>query len=297
MIDFPALGIAINLRGPVEQRVACPQCAKTRRDDALGVNTDTGAFHCFRCGMKGRAGSDLKVIHGSHLITRIDDPAIAERKRERLRAVWRATVELSHAKARAVRAYLEARALGEILKNPVALRAHPGLDYWEGHSLLGRFPAMIALFRGTAGDAITLHCTWLREDGCAKASVPSPKKILGVPVKGATRGGAIHLYQPRRGVLGIAEGIESALSLHLMKGIPTWSAYCAENLSRLWIPASLRELHIAVDIDPGGKGRSVAEALAARVCKRSPQTRCTLVLPDDDLDDLNSELMAKVARQ
>lgn len=288
--DFQTLGINARVNGRVEQRLPCPQCAKNKRDDALGVNVEDGRFHCFRCGWKGRACDPQ--VNPARPIARIDDPAVAERKRERLRRTWKETLPLAHRKAHAVRAYLESRALGEVLKRPPAvLRAHPGLAFWDGTNNLGTYPAMVALFHGASGQPVTLHVTYLRNDGCAKASVPSPKKILGVPVQGSTRGGAIHLYEPRDGKLGLCEGIESALSLHLIQRLPVWCAFCADNLARVHLPRDLRELHIGLDIDPNGKGEQVARDLAARVRKWSRRTKVWFVRPDlDGPGDLNDEL-------
>ncbi len=214
-----------------------------------------------------------------------------ERKRERLRRTWKETVPLNHAQARAVRSS-ESRALGEILNSPPAvLRAHPGLTYWDGSKYLGTYPAMVALFHGAGGQPVTLHTTYLRNDGCAKAAVPSAKKILGVPVHGATRGGAIRLYQPRARILGIAEGIESALSMHLLQKLPVWSSFCADNLERAQLPKGLRELHIGIDIDANGKGEEVAQALAKRARRFSPRTKVYLVTPEvEGTGDLNDEL-------
>lgn len=289
--ELASIGIVARPGGPAEQRVPCPRCGRGPRDDALGVNIGTGAFHCFRCGWKGRAGGSATE---PQRIVRLDDPALVERKRGRLRIIWRETVALTDPRAHAVRAYLKARALGDVLRSPPAvLRAHTGLEYWDGPRSLGRFPAMVALYHGAAGDPVTLHVTFI--SGSAKAPVPSPKKILGVPRAGATKGGAIRLYAPRAGVLGIAEGIESALSLGLMARVPVWASFCAGNLARAHLPTGLRDLRIGVDVDPSGKGRAVAEALAARVRKWSPRTRVRLMLPDDGLDDLNSELMRRAA--
>jgi hypothetical protein len=290
MIDLTAMGIIANPHGMAEQRVACPQCAKNRRDTALGVNVETGAFHCFRCNWKGRVGGETGAP--VRPAVRFDDPSVAERKRERLRRIWKETLPLNHAEARAVRAYLESRALGEILQAPpMYLRAHRGLPYWDGADNVGSYPAMVALFHAPSGKPVTLHVTYLRSDGCAKAGVPSPKKIMAVPVRGATKGGAIHLYEPRAGLLGIAEGIESALSMHVLQKLPVWSAFCADNLERAQLPAGLRELHIAIDIDASGKGEQVAKALAKRVRRFSPRTKVYLVTPEvDGTGDLNDEL-------
>jgi hypothetical protein len=220
-VNFADAGILANPHGEAEQRIPCPRCDKSSRDTALGVNIETGKFHCFRCDWKGRVGGDNG--EQSAPIRRIDDPAVAERKRKRLQRTWKETIPLNHADARPVRTYLECRALGDILQAPPAvLRAHRGLAYWDGKDNFGTYPAMVALFHGADGQPVTLHVTYLRTDGCAKASVRSPKKILGVPIRGATKGGAIHLYEPKSGILGIAEGIESALSMHLLYGVRRW---------------------------------------------------------------------------
>jgi putative DNA primase/helicase len=286
--DFAALGITVK-HGPVEQRVACPQCAKSQRDDALGVNIETGAFHCFRCGWKGRAGGESSEYRP---IARIDDPAMVERKRERLRRTWRESVPLSDPKAYAVRAYLEARALGAVLKDPPSsIRAHPRLSYWDGHGELGAFPAMIAVFCAADGRPVTLHATYLSSGGCAKAPVPSPKKILGTPIRGATKGGAVRLHQPRYAVLGVAEGIESALSLCLLKQVPVWAAFCADNLARIQIPGHVRKLYIGVDIDESGKGQTVARSLADRAMRLPQRPEVHLVEPEGTGSrDLNDQL-------
>jgi hypothetical protein len=291
MIDLGAIGITANPHGAAEQRVCCPVCDKGPRDRALGVNVEDGRYHCFRCGWKGRAGDSTNQTIQPR-IARIDDPAVAQRKRERLRQTWKESVPLSHSTARAVRTYLESRALGEVLKKPpTVLRAHPGLTYWDGVNELGTYPAMVALFHGATGQPVSLHCTYLRTDGCSKAAVPSPKKILGVPIHGATRGGAIHLYEPREGKLGISEGIESALSLHLLQGLPVWASFCADNLARVHLPRDLRELHIGIDLDASGKGEQVARDLSNRVRQWNRRIKVWFVKPElEGPGDLNDEL-------
>ena len=293
--DRPGIHFALN--GPVEQRVPCPQCAKGDRKTTLGINVVTGVFHCFRCEWKGRTDRDPRAP-STRTIARVTDPALVERKRERLRMTWRETVPLSHSSAHAIRAYLASRGLVDILKNPPkVLRAHPNLKYWDGMQALACFPAMIAMFHDAFSNPVTLHVTYLRLDGCAKASVPAPKKILAAPVRGATKGGAIHLYNPRDGVLGVAEGIESALSLHLIREVPVWASFCADNMARIQLPAGLRELQIGVDIDESGKGRQAAESLVRRVKQRSPRTKCFYITPEiPGFGDLNDELLRRGGR-
>lgn len=283
------LGISTRQGGRVEQRVPCPRCAKNERDDALSINIKTGLFHCFRCGWSGRASGSAHTC--APRVTRLDDQKVIERKRERLRRAWAASVPLDHNSARAVQRYLEARGLGAILKAPPrVLRAHAGLPYFDGARELGLYPAMLALYENADAKAVTLHATYLLSDG-TKAPVPSPRKILGVPVPGSTKGGAIRLHAPERGRLGVAEGIETALSLHLLQRVPVWASFCADNLAHMRLPRTLRELLIGVDIDKSGKGEAVANALADRVARWRNAPTVFLVRPQGTGPrDLNDEL-------
>jgi putative DNA primase/helicase len=283
--NFAELGITIKTNGSNEQRPPCPECGHV---GGFSVDVRSGKFRCFVCPLRGRVGDGKGFVP----IARFDDPAVAARKRERLQRVWKEALPLNHTDARAVRSYLESRALGEILNaSPAVLRAHRGLEYWDGSKSLGRYPAMLALYHGAKGQPATLHATYLRSDGCAKASVPSPKKILPVPVKGATAGGAIHLYEPKEGILGIAEGIESALSMHLLQKLPVWSSYCADNLPRTRLPKTLRELHIGIDLDSSGKGEEAAQKLANRVLRMPRGPEVFFVRPEGTAPcDLNDEL-------
>lgn len=291
MPDFAGLSINVRDSGREEQRTACPQCSKGDFDDTLGVNVATGVFHCFRCGYAGKARDIESSVPAA--IQRIDDPAVIERKRARLRCTIKDTIDLNDPTAEPVRTYLQSRGLSAIAYNPPrALRCHPALEYFDGTRSLGRFPAMIALYTGTDGCVVTLHATYLRPDGSGKACVPSPKKILGCPVRGATKGGAIRLNDDRSGVLGIAEGIENALSLQLMHNVPVWAAYCSGNLAGVRLPDDLREVYVAVDPDPAGE--KAASNLAARVLRWRKPPEVFFVRPEGD-GDLNDELMRRCA--
>ncbi len=292
--DLLELGITYRPQGPAEQRVRCPRCDRSERDDALGVNVETGVYHCFRCGWSGKAATGETRRASVH---RLDDPERAERIRRKLREVWKASVPLTEKSAKPVRSYLSARGLAAAvpLLDSRVVRAHRGLEYWDAAARrkVGSFPAMVAIVSGVDGKPRAIHATYLRHDGCAKANVASPKKTLQVPVRGATKGGAIRLVMPRQGVLGIAEGIENALSLLLLRKVPAWSARCAENLRDVQLPQDLRELLIGVDLDENGVGQRAAHALADRMKRERPHIKVTLITPSSGAGDLNDELRGR----
>jgi hypothetical protein len=87
-----------------------------------------------------------------------------------------------------------------------------------------------ALVTGADGAPVTVHRTYLTADG-RKAPVAEPKKLMGYPGDGLV-GGAIRLFAPGA-TLGVAEGIETALAVHLRTGMPVWSAVSA-GCSRAW---------------------------------------------------------------
>jgi hypothetical protein len=290
--DLLELGISYRASGPAEQRVSCPRCDRGERDDALGVNIETGVYHCFRCGWSGKAAGG--ETRGARPYVRLDDPERAERTRQWLREVWKAAKPLGDRAAWPVRNYLKSRGL-EVLIAALpgyTVRAHPALTYWDSAARreVGQFPAMLCILTGPDGKPRAVHATYLRHDGYAKAPVGSPKKILRVPTRGATIGGAVRLFDPRDGALGVCEGIENALSLVLLHKVPCWSSYCADNLAQVRLPA-LQRLHIGVDVDDSGTGERVARALADRAKREQPHLDVRLVVPPGEGPrDLNDQL-------
>ncbi|MFM2059475.1 MAG: hypothetical protein RLY71_3860 [Pseudomonadota bacterium] len=136
---------------------------------------------------------------------------------------------------------------------PLCLRLHPALDYWHDGARLGTFPALVASITSPAGELLALHRTYLDASG-RKASLPD-----GAPVKKLTRaagylmGGCIRLAEPdAAGLLGVAEGIETALAASLAGSLPVVAAYSAGALAAWQWPASVRHVVVCADNDPAG---------------------------------------------
>ncbi|WP_173981917.1 toprim domain-containing protein, partial [Magnetospirillum sp. SS-4] len=102
-----------------------------------------------------------------------------------------------------------------------------------------------------------IHRTFLLDDGSGKA--PPGKKMLGAIDSGSVRLAPI----PADGHLGIAEGIETALSAWAIFGIPTWAALSAGGMRQWQWPEGLRR--VTIFADAGDAGQQAATTLADRL--------------------------------
>ena len=286
---LPMFGIherhLFNRHGP------CPICGgkdRFRFDDKNG----RGTWICNRCG----AGDGVKLVmlvtgmtRGEALRAIADrapgtlptagprpeelreDPADLNRRREALQRTWDEAGPLEDGDPSAT--YLTRRIPGFGAPYPSELRCHPALPYRHIDIRYGRMPALIARVRDAEGRPINLHRIYLTEDG-RKADVPVPKKLM----RGTARasGGAVRLYPPGR-ILAVAEGVETALAVRMMTGLPVWSAVSAGLLANLVVPRGVREVRIYADLDSSGAGQGAAAKLARRL--RRGGIRVSVFLP------------------
>lgn len=158
---------------------------------------------------------------------------------------------------------------------PACLRLHPGLGYWHEGTHLGNFPALVSAFTSPTGELLALHRVYL-SDGGGKADVPVVKKLTSV--SGPLNGGCIRLARPAAsGVIGIAEGLETALAASMASGLPVVSASSANALASWIWPSGVRSLVIFADADDAGRAAALrlqqrATAAAIRVSVMLPST-------------------------
>ena len=151
--------------------------------------------------------------------------------------------------------YLRGR--GITLSAPPTLRYHPALKHPDGEY----WPAMVALVQhGVNNRPIGIHRTFLARDGHGKAAVSPDKMMLG-----KMGGGAVRLA-PVSEKLAVCEGIETALSVQQITGIPTWAAGSAGGIEELTLPPLplASDIIIAADHDANGVGQRAAEHAAQR---------------------------------
>ena len=142
-------------------------------------------------------------------------------------------------------------------------------------------PCMIAaICRWPSTDIVAVHRTFLSSAGSVKAPVPSPKMALGILSCGAV--------QLATETLGLAEGIETALSAMQLYGDPVWAA-CGSNLAGVAIPNFVK--HVVIYADNGEPGRLAAAKAVETFCSQGREV--TLVRPLDGYGDFNDYLVAK----
>lgn len=176
--------------------------------------------------------------------------------------LWRGAVAL---KGSAAEAYLAKRGVTQLSPD---LRFHRRIPLGPRGAV--RFlPAMLAAVRTDLG-VIAVHRTFLDPAEARLADFERPKRALG-----SLQNGAVRLTAPRDGRLGLAEGIETALSAMQIFGVPCWATLGNERFGLVAIPESVRELHLFVDNDRGGdlaeeRGREGYRQEGRRILAKRP---------------------------
>ena len=167
------------------------------------------------------------------------------------------------------------------------VRFHEALEYRHDDGTLTRHPAMIARVFNHRGVVINLHRTYLDDCG-RKAQVSNPKKLMA----GAVKDGAVHFGGRVEEVMGLAEGIETALAAMMLRNIPVWATLGCTNLqSFIRIPSAVKRLVVFADNDAKFAGQAAVYAVAHRIAT-SRKIEVTVEVPDtvgcDWLDVLNA---------
>jgi putative DNA primase/helicase len=249
----------------------CPLCGG--RDRFRWDNKDgAGTYICSQCG----AGDGMKLAieytgkQFREVASMIDEmvgnvkadtiPAkpimTDEQRRNTLRDTYKATQPVQPGDL--VHRYLEARGVDELIY-PDALRFAPKLRDGDG----GIRPCMVAMVSGPDGKPVSMHRTFLKSDGSGKAEMASPRKMMPGELP---EGACIRLSEyVAGGPLGIAEGIETAMSASALYDMPVWAAINSAILKKWLPPDGCTEVAVFGDNDPKFGGQSAAWALAHRL--------------------------------
>nr|WP_255720588.1 toprim domain-containing protein [Acuticoccus kalidii] len=114
---------------------------------------------------------------------------------------------------------------------------------------------MLCRVDGPAGELLGVWRIYITKEG-QKAFGGESKLGLG-PVKG----GAVRLGPPAAGKIGLAEGVETALSVMCLSGgrIPVWAALSTSGMMTFEPPFEVGRIHIYPDYDVARRRRATDE--------------------------------------
>ena len=274
----------------------CPACGgkdRFRFDDKEG----RGSFYCSHCRagdgfrllelVKGwtfkEAADQIKAIAGTIQAT---TPTRRQSNTDKLaicRKIWKESQAVTTGDP--VSLYLAGR--GWSSEVPAVIRFHPRLSYRHDDNHVTYHPAMVSRVQDKSGRGCAIHRTYLSGDG-QKANVQTAKKVAGnLPASSA-----IQLFEPSE-CLGIAEGIETALSAFLLFGVPTWAAVTAGGLERWAPPKETKHVMVFGDNDISGTGQAAAWSLAKRLITAGIET--AVLIPKEIGSDWNDVLKQRAA--
>jgi predicted P-loop ATPase len=270
--------------GPPRKNGSCVIALKGERaGDWHDFDGDNGGSPLSTLGHgSGLSGYELLVLAaneaGQQSVTR-------SRNKDTRQSLENAEREIAHILASAVpiggthaERYLAARGLDA--PKGVNLLFHDDLTHWEAKR---GFPGMVAIVRNSGGAQIGLHRTYLDPQKFAKANVSPARKTLG-----AVGGGAVRLAEPREGLIGLAEGIETALAvMTACPDLPAWSVLSSTGMAGVAFPPDIARVVLLVDHD--NAGRRAAEAAAHRLAGEG--RRVWIALPPHQGTDFNDLLL------
>ena len=259
----------------------CP--AHNDRTPSLSVRVGDKAllFKCFAgCEtvdvMRAIRGLDLNIpVGGERLAGLSNMPLSPAWLRRRAQDLWDEALTIAGTPAQA---YLCRRA---IPLTPPVLRYHPRTPLGRGKLAAFR-PAMLAAIH-EGNRLIALQRTFLDVHETRRArDLAHPRRSLAQPGRGAV------ILAPATEVLGLAEGVESALSAMLLLGIPVWATLGSERFPHIAVPETVTRLILLPDSDRAGR---IGAAKASEV-HALPGRTIETIRPPAGFNDWNDVLRA-----
>jgi putative DNA primase/helicase len=256
----------------------CPLCGgrdRFRFDDKEG----RGTYYCSQCG-PGDGMTLLRKFTGWTFKTAAEEidkiigtvatqqPRPSTKLADRLEGLKRI---LDQARSpHLVSDYLHRRGLSVTSE---ILQGHHGLWHAETRRAV---PAVVAPVHDIQGNLRSVARIFLDD--------VTPRKKLA-PAVGTVNGAAVWLYAAAP-VMGVSEGIETALACRELFGLPTWSALSARGVESFEPPSECEVLRIFADNDSNGAGQCAAYTLAARLTRAGLYTE-VIIPPVRDTDWLD----------
>lgn len=287
---LPALGVDPKFlngkHGP------CPICGgrdRFRFDDRDG----RGTFICSRCGagsgidlvmrLSGATFREAVAIIEPHLpAAPVHVPKAVEKPEFDGKTIWARGRQICHGDVAST--YLASRGIRFDLY-PTQIRIMDSALYVHDDKRRQNYPALISNFVAPDLSATTVHFTFLDDQG-RKADVPKVRKFYPgrIPAGGAVR------LAPSAETMGIAEGLETALSAMQLHDLPVWATLTAGAMIKWQPPPTAKNILIFGDHDESFTGQQAAYNLAYRL--HNEGYRVEVRLPDH-VGDWNDVLVAE----
>jgi len=265
----------------------CPFHAETT--PSFSVNIERGVFKCLGCGRSGslkelaeELGWDWEEVlaqfgNGANSKRYIQNESRKVSSLEKLKQVWKEAT----ASGKVALSYLQNRGLSLKALPPVC-REFPRKkdEFW----------LLIAGFNQEE-ELVLLQRIELNGKGERK----SKKKpfFKGSRLKGSFSFvglSSVEALKQYEGVVGVAEGLETALAVHLATQIPVIIAFSATNLPEVFIPPKVKGVVVFADFDPPyNTGEIRANELKERLLKK--RIPAIVVLPPDRKQDKKRDFL------
>jgi putative DNA primase/helicase len=306
-LNLDGAGQASRRRGP------CPSCGGTDRF-LFDNKGNQGTYYCQSCG----AGNWFKLIRmvtgmtDREIFLAIDDAAQvstvyqtasaaptletqneeADKARAVLKSCWESGSDITEKTAAGK--YLLRRVPGlDLSRLGVCLRSHKNMKFIDTdageNKAAGYWPVMMAKVKDSACVPVTLHRTYLSNDG-QKAPFAKVKKLM----KGVRKlqGASIRLNKVASRTLVITEGIETGLAVLVAHqySVSVWSLISAGNMAVADIPRAMFDrvvIYADHDMMDEAKGYRPGEHYAKQLKSKllAEGFDCHIVVPEKEGDD------------
>lgn len=289
-------GLASFLKGEVNGNwINIPGPGHSKSDRSLGVRFDSTAPNGFA--LNSFAGDHEKECR-SHVLqllsnvvldnTSLNTPAEASIEKEaeveklkHARSIWLASSPLA---GTAAERYLVGRGCSAFHAAKIngVLKFNPHCQFAAKIA-----PAMVAKMESIfTSEFRGIHRTAIELDGSGKFSFPG--QIRSKMMLGRATGSAVKLF-PCASIMGIAEGIETALSAAIVSKLPVWALLSANGVKQFPVIPEVKHLIIFADNDDTG----IRAATTCAQCHHYAGVVVTVQIPPAPFKDWNDFLKGK----